>query len=145
MRSKLLELYLPCAIILLMISGNIGKTAGIDAESALASSVEISFDDPNGFFLDLEAGEETTVDQLWFTARCVNANARITGLLIPPPTPVAMTWLWSFQPKNTQVITLNGISEFRARVKVHVKGNDIDIVPAGLYKGGSMIIIIDAL
>jgi len=115
------------------------------AESSVTSSVEISFDNPNGFFLDLEAGAETTVDQLWFTARCVNTNARITGLLAPPPSPAGLSWDWSFQPGNSNVITLSGVSEFHARVKVHVKGNDIDNVPAGLYKGGAMMIIIDAL
>jgi len=145
----ILPSYLPLIVILLLISGIMGKAASIDggsaADSSVTSSVAISFDDPNVFFLDLEAGEDSAQEQLAFTAKCVNCNARITGLLTTPPSPAGLSWDWSFLPHNNNVITLTGVSEFHARVKVHVKHNDIDTVPAGLYKGGVMTIIIDAL
>jgi len=140
------------AVVLVLMSGMQARASYIrhDSDDAeiwlyIASWVEISFDDPEFFFLDIEAGDESAAQQKWFTAR-TNCAAQVTGLLTPPPTaPAGIIWEWSFQPGNTTFINMAANTTLNARVKVHPKGNDIDTIPAGLYKDGVFHLMIDAL
>lgn len=115
----------------------------VPIEFLIAGSIDIWFEPGENYYLDVEAGQESAAFQANFTA-VHSGPARLTGVLIPPPTaPPNLIWEWNFQTDG-QNLVLPGNGTYDGRVKVHVKGITA-LTPAGEYSGGTMRICIDAL
>jgi|GEM_PF-796700 len=117
----------------------------------IASWVEIEFDDIDPFFLDIEAGYTDSEDTIFsakpFTVHH-NCDVTVTGSLITPPVgaPGGITFSHYFDgnPLLTSVNYL-GLGPSSGTVHLVATGNDINNIPAGLWKNGVFRICVDAL
>jgi len=117
----------------------------------IASWVEIEFDCDDPFFLDIEAGdvrsEETGFSATAFTVH-KNCAARVTGSLITPPVGAPAGITFSHYFNNTPgMLFVDYLTPGEDSGTVHLvaTGNDIDTIPAGLWKDGVFRLSIDSL
>jgi len=117
----------------------------------IASWVQVDFDNDTGFFLDIEAGHDTSEDAPEsvkdFTVH-KNCAATVTGALVTRPsgTPASIVFSHFFNgnPMLTSV-TYPTMGEEHGTVQLVASGNDVDTIPAGLWKHGVFRLSIDAL
>jgi len=118
----------------------------LHAQETLASPdkfVTVTYAGGAGFALALCGDTSYAYARQAFTARHRN-NARLTGVLIPPPgAPSGLQWNWWFD-NGLHDMTLHGNGEYTGLVTVAVGGNPLT-VPAGTYAGGTMCLVIDFL
>jgi len=117
----------------------------------IASWVQVDFDNDTPFFLDIEAGDaasETGSTSLKHFTVHKNCAATVTGSLVTAPlgTPAGITFNHYFNgnPLLTSVVyPAPGVDT--GTVELVATGNNIDTIPAGLWKDGLFRLSIDAL
>jgi len=116
----------------------------------IASWVDIQFDAGTGFFLDIEANEPESEDTIYSTKGFTvhkNCAATVTGNLVTPPlgTPPGITFYWYFNsnPFLTSVFYPTPGAD-TGTVRLVAAGNNVDTIPAGLWKNGVFRLSIDA-
>jgi len=117
----------------------------------IASWVEVCFDDDIPFFLDIEAGREMSEAGLTsmksFTVH-KNCAAAVTGLLVVPPNgaPAGITYSFYFNGDPAAAsVTYPDAGVAQGTVHLVASGNNIDTVPAGLWKDGMFQLTISTL
>lgn len=150
MRSSWLFLFM-----LVVLASALPATAGkiaransvpVTVDITAKPKVQVRFAPGEEVYLDVEAGYESAVWMVDFTAS-YSCTVRLTAVLLPPPgAPGGLTWNWIFLPERPgmQDLILSGSGEYDGRIKVHVKGVTPE-TPAGTYTGGVLTITIQAL
>jgi len=115
----------------------------------IASWVQIDLVGGLGFFLDIEANQPSSEAANSIKSFTVHKNcaATVTGFLVTPPlgTPPGITFNWYFNgnPAITSVFYPAPGAD-GGTVRLVATGNNIDTIPAGLWKTGEFRLSIDA-